>query len=230
LKIIQFLLAPILALSIGVSIPVLSNSEQSVRPGINKHYQKPIFKQWLRRFESPGREVYDKRTEIVDSLQLKPGTQIADIGAGTGLFTHLFAAKVGRGGKVYAVDISKEFIRNIKIASQSKGFDNIVTIVNTPYKTGLKKNSIDIAFVCNTYHHFEYPKSMMTSIYTALKPGGVLIIIDFRKQKGLRSNWVMSHVRANREVVIKEVSKWGFRLKEKKHFLKTNYYLKFKKI
>ena len=64
--------------------------EQNVNPGINEYYYDAEFQRWLNVFERPGREVYDKRHTIVSTLALKPGMVIADIGAGTGFYTHLF--------------------------------------------------------------------------------------------------------------------------------------------
>jgi tRNA A58 N-methylase Trm61 len=82
-------------------------------PAINRPYYDPDYQQWLERFERPGREVYDRREAIVAATGAKTGMQVADVGAGTGLFTMLFAERAGPGGKVYAVDISPTFVDNI---------------------------------------------------------------------------------------------------------------------
>ena len=91
----------------------LSAQEQSVRPGINQHFVDPDWQRWVNTFERPGREVYDRRHAIVAASNVRPGMDIADIGAGTGLFTRLFAPGVEPGGTVYAIDISQSFIDNI---------------------------------------------------------------------------------------------------------------------
>ena len=87
--------------------------EQDVRPSINANFRHPDFATWVERFEHEGREVYDKRMQIVQALNLKVGMHIADVGAGTGLFSKLFSPAVGGTGKVYAEDISDVFITNI---------------------------------------------------------------------------------------------------------------------
>ncbi len=69
--------------------------EQNVRPGINRYYQDPDWQQWVNTFERPGREIYDRRYAIVDAAGVGVGEVVADIGAGTGLFTRLFAWQVG---------------------------------------------------------------------------------------------------------------------------------------
>ena len=209
-----------------LSLPVHAK-EQRVSPGINAPFIHPDFQEWVKRFERPGREVYDKRYEIVSAMDLKPGMTVADIGAGTGLFTRIFASSVGTEGKVYAVDISKTFVDNIMRIAHEEGLKNVEGIVNTPTDAMLPSNSIDVAFICDTYHHFEYPNSMMQSIYRALKPGGIVIVVDFERNKGMSSEWIMEHVRAGKGTVIKEIESDGFKFVEEKHILQENYFLKF---
>src|SRR5262245_16571787 len=76
--------------------------EKSVRPGINKPFENPDVPEFIGKFETESREIFAQRKEIVAACELKPGMRVADIGAGTGLFTHLFAKEVGPKGKVYA--------------------------------------------------------------------------------------------------------------------------------
>ena len=203
--------------------------EQSVRPGINAYYEDPDWQQWVSTFERQGREVYDKRHAIVEATGVRPGIAVADIGAGTGLFSRLFAHRVGPKGRVYAVDISRPFVENIVRTSREQGLGNIEGIVNSDKDTLLPQASIDLAFLVDTYHHFEYPDSMLSSIRNALKPGARLIIIDFHRDPQRSSSWVMGHVRAGKERVIAEVTRSGFDLIDDKPLLRTNYYLVFRK-
>ena len=203
--------------------------EQSVRPGINRHFVNPDWQRWVNTFERPGREVYDKRLAIVAASQIRPGMTVADIGAGTGLFTRLFAPKVEPGGVVYAVDISSTFIDNILRTTREQGLTNVKGIVNTPVDVGLPADSIDLAFITDTYHHFEYPRQTMASIHQALRSDGRVIIIDFRRDPRFSSRWVMQHVRGNRVQVIEELQVAGFRLVDDKPLLRTNYFLEFVK-
>lgn len=203
--------------------------EQSVRPGINRHYENPDWRQWVARFERPDREIYRQRLAIVEASGLRPGMNVADIGAGTGLFTRLFAQQVTPGGKVYAVDISGTFIENILRTCREQGLNNVEGIVNSPHETRLPPASIDLAFVSDTYHHFEYPQDMLASIRQALRPGGRLIVIDFRRRPEVNSPWVMGHVRAGRETVIREIGAAGFRFVGERPLLRSNYFLVFDK-
>lgn len=215
--------------SLMLLTPLLSAEKQAVSPDINSYFQNPEWKQWVNTFERPGREVFDKRHAIVAASGVKTGMVVADIGAGTGLFTRLFADRVGAAGKVYAVDISRPFVENILRTSHEQGFENVEGVVNSNEDVSLPADSIDMAFLVDTYHHFEYPVSMLASIRRSLRAGGSLIIIDFRRDPHRSSNWVMGHVRAGKDAVIDEVTKAGFQLIDDKLLLRTNYYLEFRK-
>ena len=221
----QFILSILLLLLSPMAIANVA--EQNVNPDINQHYKNTEFKEWLGVFEREGREVYDRRLAVVEALNLKPGMDIADIGAGTGFYSLLFAQKVGQAGNVFAVDVAKDFILNINLRAAEKGLKNIHAVLSKQKDTLLAPASIDMAFVCDTYHHFEYPHTMLASIRRALRPGGKLILIDFRKQAGVSSSWVMSHVRADRKTVIQEVELVGFKFQSEEEILKTNYFLRF---
>lgn len=220
-----------LALTMVLIAPVLQAQlpAPAVPPGINAPYLSPDISEWVRRFETPGRDVYDQRNAIVDAAGVKSGMEVADIGAGTGLFTRLFARRVGPTGQVFAIDISPAFVQNIlRIASQ-EGLNNVVGVVNTSTDTLLPAHSIDLAFLSDTYHHLEYPKQMLQSIRRALRPGGVLVIVDFERISGVSPVWIMEHVRTGEEAVINEIKAEGFELVDNRAFLRENYFLKFVK-
>ncbi len=220
-----------LLIGAGLWLPTTPSlqAEENVNPGINRHYQDPDFERWQSTFERSGREVYDYRHEIVAALALERGMRIADVGAGTGLFTRLFARQVGESGKVYAVDIAENFVENVVRTSREQGLNNVEGVVNDQRSTRLPEQSVDRIFLSDTYHHFEYPGAMLASIHRALRSGGKLAIIDFRKQPGRSSSWVMSHVRANKDQVIDEVTAAGFELERDLPMLEENYFLIFRR-
>ena len=119
------------------------------------------------------------------------------------------------------------FIDNIVRISRMRQQGNVVGIVNAADDVALPPSTIDLAFICDTYHHFEFPKAMMASIRRALKPDGSVVVIDFRKIPGVSTPWVMGHVRADEATVVREIESYGFRLVEDLDFLKTNYFLRF---
>ncbi len=216
------LLSGLLAADTGLSLA-------GADPAINRPYVNPDYGEWVERFERPGRELYDLRRAILAEADLRPGMVVADIGAGTGLFTRLFARAVGPSGRVLAVDVSEEFVRNIERTAAEQGLGNVVGIVNSQAGAGLSTESVDLAFIADTYHHFEQPLAMMRSIYRALRPGGRLILIDFERIPGRSAGWVMGHVRAGKEVFAEEVQQAGFVLEGEADILRRNYLLHFRK-
>lgn len=214
-------------LLLACAVPAVAR--EGADPAINQPYLEPDFALWVKRFESPGREVYDQRAAIVAASGVKPGMRVADIGAGTGLFTLLFAHAVGPAGHVTAIDISPTFATNIQRRAQIEKLGNVSTRVNTQTDTGLPPASIDLAFVSDTYHHFEQPRAMLASIHRALRAGGSLIVIDFERVEGKSTAWVLDHVRADKKQVIREIESAGFRLAADAGLLKENFYLRFEK-
>jgi ubiquinone/menaquinone biosynthesis C-methylase UbiE len=206
-------------------------SESRTDPKINEPFKKPDVKGFIKKFESAEREVYAKRDEIVAALGLTPGMSVADIGAGTGLFTRLIAEKVGPKGKVYAVDIAQPFLAHIARDAKARGHDHVVTILSTQDSTNLLESSVNLAFLSDVYHHLERPEKMLASIRRALRSGGALIVIDFDRVEGRSSQFVLKHVRASKAVIIKEIERAGFTgipTPDAPRF-KENFFLKFRK-
>ena len=210
-----------------------SEVEQSVKPGINEKFLDPelMVDDWLKRFEVESRETFHERHKVVEACGVKKGMTIADIGAGTGLYTRLFSKETGPEGWVYAVDISGPFLKHIVARAQQEGQQNISAILSPENSTPLPPNSLDLAFICDTYHHFEYPKGTMGSLVKALKKGGTLVVIDFERIEGQSREWTMGHVRAGKEVFKKEIEDAGLTFVEevKMEGFKENYFLRFRK-
>lgn len=203
--------------------------EKSVRPGINKPFENPDVREYLGKFETESREIFAQRKEILAACKVKPRMSVADVGAGTGLFTQLFAREVGPQGRVFAVDIAPKFVEHIEKSSREKDLKNVVGIVCTETSARLPPNSVELAFICDTYHHFEFPLRTMASIHEALRPGGQVILIDFHRVPGKSRDWVLNHVRAGEDVVTKEIVSCGFKVVGEEKLLKENYLLRFEK-
>jgi ubiquinone/menaquinone biosynthesis C-methylase UbiE len=217
---------------IGLGTALAVAQDKSVKPGINDPFKDPNLniQEWLSRFERESRETYDKRKEITAACELKPGMVVADVGAGTGLFTRLFAVEVGERGTVYAVDIAQKFLDYIDESAKKAGLKNIKTVLGTDTSAQLPRGAIDLVFICDTYHHFEYPDRMLKSIHEALKPGGRMVVVDFIREEGKSRPWILNHVRAGQAVVEKEITTAGFRkIGEVKDVLKENYLVIFEK-
>ncbi len=216
----------------GPSTPSSAVPEQSVKPGINTEYLKPDINvsNWVERFEKEGREIYDHREQIISAARIRPGSDVADIGSGTGLFTPMLSAATGPKGKVYAVDIVAEFLKLIEKRSAESGLRNVETILCTERSVELPARSIDSAFICDVYHHFEYPQQSLASLHRALRRNGEVFLIDFKRDPGVSSDWIMNHVRAGKDQVIREFEAAGFQKIEEIDLLKDNYTLRFRKV
>jgi ubiquinone/menaquinone biosynthesis C-methylase UbiE len=206
--------------------------DASVKPGINEKFLDPKLEvgEWTEKFETESREIFHLRKEIVAALDLKPGMSVADIGAGTGLFTLPFAAGVGEQGQVYAVEIAKNFLEHIRARANQANVPQVKTILGTEKSVELPEASIDLAFICDVYHHFEFPMASLASLHRAIKPGGQLVLIDFKRIPGESSDFILGHVRAGQEVFEAEVIAAGFeKIDEVKDLLQENYFVKFRR-
>ncbi|HPF38454.1 MAG TPA: methyltransferase domain-containing protein [Phycisphaerae bacterium] len=216
---------PLIAILATTFSGACAKPEQSVKPGINSKFKSDInVDEWVQRFESESREVFHHRDLILDAMNLTPRECVADIGAGTGFYTIAFAERVRPGGLVFAVDIAEPFLRHIRDFAAERGLENITTIQCPDNTTGLHANSVDVAFICDTYHHFEYPKSTIASLYRAMRKGGRVHIIEFIRHDAdggrddakwmamptERREWVIGHVRCDRDTVIRECESAGF--------------------
>jgi predicted methyltransferase len=213
--------------------PVAPGDEPSAKPGINKPYfENPNPEKWTERFETESREVYRARDRIVAELGMRSGSVVADVGAGSGLFTMLLAKAVGPKGRVYAVDIVPEFLPNIAQRARQEGLGNVETVLCTEKSVELQPGSIDGAFICDTYHHFEYPRHTLVSLWGALRPGGWVAVVDFERIEGRSSEWVLGHVRCGKDVVRREFEEAGFEFvceADMRPALEENYLVIFRK-
>jgi ubiquinone/menaquinone biosynthesis C-methylase UbiE len=200
---------------------------QGASPEINEQYRNPDFRRWQRSLETEGREVYEQRLAIVDAVGPRPGQAIADVGAGTGLFTRLFAARVGPQGRVYAVDIARTFVEGNVQRARAARLNNVIGVVSTQSETRLESGSVDVAFICDAYHHFEDPGAMLASIRGALRPGGTLVVVDFERVPGRSPDWVLKHVRAGKDEFRAEIEAAGFRFEGEVKLMRENYFLRF---
>ena len=159
---------------------------QASRDGIGKFYMgREISKvmghlgaSWL---ERPKREQEERTDLLVKGLNLNPSDTVADIGAGSGYFSFRMAKLVPQ-GQVFAVDISPQMIGIVRSKMAQEEVNNVVPVQSTIKQTKLPPNSVDAALIVDAYHEFSHPLEMATSILTSLKPGGKLILIEYRME------------------------------------------------
>lgn len=156
------------------------------RDGIGKVYQGREIAQvmghlgasWL---ERPEREQEERTDLLLNALSLKPTDVVADIGAGTGFFTFLMAPKLPK-GNVLAVDIQPEMIEYLNEGKAKRKINNVQPVLGTESDPKLSANSIDMAILIDAYHEFSYPREMMKHIASALKPGGRIVLVEYRAE------------------------------------------------
>ena len=211
----------------------LEAKRADIKPGLNDNFKDPELdvERYIGRFEVESREVYASRHEVVKALGLKPGMHVADIGAGTGLYTFPFADAVGGDGWVYAVDIAPRFLQHIFRRAAERKVANLTGVLCSDTTTGLPPASIDLAYICDTYHHFEFPSLTLASVLRALRPGGRLVVIDFERIPGVTRDWLLDHVRAGKDVFRAEIEAAGFVFDRELDVkgLEENYVLEFHK-
>lgn len=134
---------------------------------------------WL---ERPEREKEEHASKLLPSLKIKPGDVVADIGAGSGFYTLKLADIVGPKGKVYAVDIQPEMLNIIRKRVAARKLRNVVLVQNTETRLKLPPASLDLLFLVDVYHEFSHPREMTLEMVEALKPGGRIAFVEFRKE------------------------------------------------
>ncbi len=206
--------------------------EQSVNPGINERWKSPEIEPLIGSLESESREIYVNRELLAAVAAPRPGSAVADVGAGSGFMSEQFARIVGPSGMVYAVDINPVMMEHVARKAAEKGLVNLRAVVCTDRSVNLPPGSVDMIFICGTYHHFEYPVSTMLTIHRALRPGGEIVLVEFTRESGASRQWIMDHVRAGQRVFTDEITAAGFELIEVHDapFLRENYVLRFRKI
>ena len=133
---------------------------------------------WLEREE---REREENTSLLLKNLAVKPGMFIADIGAGSGYHSALLSKMVG-GGKVFAIDVEPEMIAYLNERIKQEKLSRIVPVLSTEQKVSLPENTIDMMLLVDVYHEFSYPYEMALSMRSALKPGGKLVLVEFRSE------------------------------------------------
>jgi ubiquinone/menaquinone biosynthesis C-methylase UbiE len=134
---------------------------------------------WLDR---PEREQEEHPAEVIDALELRNGMVVADLGAGSGYFTFRIAPKVGKTGKVLAVEIQDEMIEALRQRMATQKIANVEVVKGAESDPHLPANSVDLVLMVDVYHELAYPFEVMTAIGKALKPSGRVVFVEYRKE------------------------------------------------
>jgi predicted methyltransferase len=190
--------------------------KQSTRPDADK-IDRPVSEPYtgdLSIFEDPQRAERLQVERVMDVLQIKEGTSVADIGAGSGWFTVRAARRVGARGTVYAVEINQDYLKHIAARATAEKLTNIRTVLGRADDPVLPATSVDAVLLLKTYHEIAQPVRLMRNLRAALRPGALVGIIDRNGQgddHGLDA-----------PVVIKELARAGYVLKAQYDFVKPD--------
>ena len=183
-------------------------------------------KKYAAMFESKERAAWQKPDQVVELMALKPGANIADIGAGTGYFTRRFARAVGPTGQATGFDLEPNMVVYMQKDAARLKLANYKAVKIDVNATGLPEKHFDVIFLSNTYHHIANPVKYFAGLRKYLKPDGRLIILDFKKIKSPVGP-LLKH-KITKEDVVKTLQSAGFRPgKENLALLPYHYYLEF---
>ncbi len=150
---------------------------------------------------------------LVELLGLKPGMDVADVGAGFGAWTVTFGKWTGPSGRVFATDIGEKQLAFLREYTKKEGLTNVTVLAGAPNSTNLPANCCDAILIRDAYHHLTQPRDILKSMASALKPGGRLAVIDFPPRPNTE---VPEGVPANRrghgvppEIVVEEAKAAG---------------------
>ena len=180
--------------------------------------------QQLGSLEVPDREAWQRPEQVMDALRIAEGSAVADLGAGGGWFTMRLANRVRQTGIVYAEDVQPEMIEAITRRVRRADLKNVKTVLGTSTDPRLPA-PVDAVLIVDTYHEMEQSVMMLSKVRAALKPNGLVGIIEFKKD-GLGPGPSLAE-RADPERVIRDAAAAGLRLKSHETFLRYQYMLVF---
>ena len=155
---------------------------------------------------------------IIESLEPREGQAIADIGSGGGYFTLQFAGRVGKTGKVYAVDIEPKYLDFINRQSRKERLDNIILVPAKGDQPNLPEGGLDLAFARNVWHHLPEPEKYFRNLKRFLKPTGKVAIIEHMPKSGFSFIGIFKHY-TPAEDILQKMEKAGYSLTASFDFL-----------
>ena len=200
-----------------------SSQQKNSTPAAQQRFDDIEF--WVKLFEDPERDKWQKPKEVVDAMHLKAGDVVADIGAGTGYFARHIAVAVGPKGKAIGLDIESSMVKYMEEDARKLNLGNYKARVVRTDDPELEDGSVDVVFLCNTYHHIENRVEYFRKVSNGLKPDGRVVVVDFYKEAEIGPP--RDHKLA-KEVVLEEMKKAGYNLVKTHGFLSYQYFLEFR--
>jgi arsenite methyltransferase len=173
---------------------------------------------FLNMLNKEASSVRSKADEIIAGLEISEGDVIADIGSGGGYFTIAFAGKVGKAGRVYAVDVKPKYLEFIRRKAAREGLDNVSCVLGTSSGADLPEAGLDLLFARNVFHHLPDPSDYFRTMMRYLKPGAKVVIIDHKPKRGFGFVSLFKHHTPG-ETVVREMERAGYSLTKSFDFL-----------
>ncbi len=170
--------------------------------------------EWVTTLEGPQRIATQKVDAVLSKLDLKPGMVVADIGAGSGLFSRPLAKAVAPAGKVYAVDIQQDLLDHINQRDKQEHIGNVQTVLGEYDDPKLPARNVDLAFINDVLHHIQHRAAYLKALGTYMKPGGRIAIIEMDKNDPKTSHRNQPELLVAREEILQWMSDAGFKLAE----------------
>jgi len=205
-----------LGLLLCIIAPRATGEEADVPPALKEYKGREIAQTmhflgapWLTR-ESRDRE--EDCETMLESLKIKPGDIVCDMGCGNGFYTLKLAKLVGKRGKVIAVDIQREMLGLLDDRAKQEKVSNIDTVLGTVVDPKLPKEAVDLVLLVDVYHEFSHPEQMLAAIRKSLKPTGRVALVEFRAED---PNVPIKPLhKMSKEQIMKEFPPNGFKLVE----------------
>lgn len=181
--------------------------------------------EWLIR---PERVEEEQPERAVEALRLQKGQTVADVGAGVGYFSWLLAERVGSEGTVYAVEIQPEMLRLLEQERARRRVRNVIPTLGKVDDPGLPENALDLVLMVDVYHELAEPQKVLRRLHRALKPGGRLVLIEYKKEEPwipIRVEHKMTELEARTEVEAE-----GFRFEQNLRILPRQHILIFRPV
>jgi ubiquinone/menaquinone biosynthesis C-methylase UbiE len=170
--------------------------------------------EWVTTLEGPQRVASQKIDEVLSKLSLKPGMVVADIGAGSGLFSRPLAKAVAPAGKVYAVDIQQDLLDHINKRAKEENIRNIQTVLGEFNDPKLPARDVDLGFINDVLHHIQNRAAYLKALGTYVKPNGRIAIIEMDKNDPNTPHKNQPELLVGREEILQWMSDAGFKLVE----------------
>ena len=210
------------ALAVVAGGAAVAQQHQPAKPDHMQHkFDDPA--KFAKSFDDPARDAWQMPSRVIESLALKPGMKVADIGAGTGYFS-MRLAKVPGGITVFAVDVEPAMIDHLKKRAVTEKVDNVTTVLAGAASPNLPE-PVDVVLVVDTYHHLPNRPAYFRDLRKSLRPGGRVAIIDFRKDAPAGPP---VHFRFTPQQIADEMKQAGYQIEASHDFLPRQHFLIFR--